>query len=68
MALLRLVLVVLLLSTLLAFVKRELTFGATMTSASGDNFRKATLPGAGGVIAVTETFAVEVGDRWRVKG
>ena len=67
-ALFRLVLAILFVSILLLLVERGLTFGATMTSASGDNFKKATLPGGAGVTDVTETFAVDVGDRWRVKG
>ena len=44
------------------------TLGATMTSASGAIFANADVDGAGGVSDVIIMFAVEVGDRWRVRG
>ncbi|KAI5307740.1 hypothetical protein KEM55_007543 [Ascosphaera atra] len=43
-------------------------FGATMTSASGPTLAKGTFDGGAGVRPVTVMFAVDVGDRWRVKG
>lgn len=39
-----------------------------MTSASGAIFAKAEAVGAGGVRDVIIMFAVEVGERWRVRG
>ena len=50
-------------SVLPARDKRGRTLGAIITSASGDNFRKAAWEGGAGDTEVMETFAVEVGDR-----
>lgn len=39
-----------------------------MTSASGEIFANGVEEGCGGVRELMMTFAVEVGDRWIVKG
>jgi len=43
-------------------------FGATITSASGDSFANGDAEGNSGTSDVTMILAVEVGDRWSVRG
>jgi hypothetical protein len=44
------------------------TLGATITSASGAIFANAVAAGTVGVSPVMKILAVDVGDRWRVRG
>ena len=46
----------------------DLVLGATMTSASGAILAKGWEEARGGTSEVTIIFAVEVGDRWSVRG
>jgi hypothetical protein len=62
-ALLRLMLAILPVSLRLERASLALAFGATMTSASGDNFRNGVSEPAGGAREVTVILAVEVGER-----
>ena len=66
--LLRLLLVVLRFSPLLALPVFGRTFGATITSASGAILAKGDVVGGAGVSEVTTIFAVEVGERCKVSG
>lgn len=63
-----LLLVVLRFSPLLALPDFGRTFGATMTSASGEILAKGDVEGGTGVREVTVMFAVEVGERCSVSG
>jgi hypothetical protein len=67
-ALLRPVLVILLLFVSLLCEIWGRVFGATITSASGPTLTKGEEIDKLGEISRTTTFAVEVGERWRVKG
>ena len=67
-ALLRLALAMLLLCVRSAFAERGRSFGATITSASGDSLTNCTVDGCGGVRELTMMFAVEVGERCSVNG
>lgn len=66
--LLRLLLVVLRFSPLLALPDFGRTFGATMTSASGAILANGDVAGGAGVNEVTTIFAVDVGERCNVSG
>jgi hypothetical protein len=46
----------------------DLDFGATITSASGDNFANSEEEGSSGTREVIIIFAVEVGERCSVRG
>ena len=48
--------------------ERGRVFGATMTSASGEILANGDVDGRAGVRELTITFAVDVGERWSVRG